>query len=329
MDKLEHFVKKNHHRILNYFTDPNNNIAFVSVLSIYDGVLFMLDLRGGDIPFLETGQFQKKFLVETMETQEFPANLREQPAETLIQDKRFLRESLKILLSNPMEGGVLILGPGYMLDVAKDGSFVILKLADFPDSLNQYGIFQKYDLEYFYNHKNTISQNVKDIYHRMHQNFLTNLDNTQKDWTSFTRDPDKYLHGIQVLLKQYDERMKQCQELKTLIMNMYQIWKQLSREYEMLELQDEPISFDQNLQQNHKKQMLYKKLDRLKLIEKHATDLLNKIHISSTCLMFYIHILSCEIGTIHFKIDKTMEIQEKIQKFVSQQTNLQDLISSI
>lgn len=318
MDKLEHFVKKNHHRILCYLTDRKENISFVVILSVFEGVLFMLDLRDGDIPFIETGQFQKRFYVEPMETQEFPHNLREQPAEILIQDKKFLREALKILLQNPMDGGVCILGPGYILDVSKDGSFVLMRLVDFPDSLNQHGIFQKYDLEFFYNHKNTISQNVKEIYSRMHQNFLSNLENTQKDWETFTKNPSKHLNGIHNLLVQYEERVKNHNELKSMLVSMYQIWKQLSNEYEMLELQHEPISFDQTLQQNHKKQTLYKKLDKLKLIEKHATDLFMKIHISCTCIMFYIHILSCEMGTIQFKVDKTMEIQDKIQKFILQ-----------
>ncbi len=318
MDKLEHFVKKNHHRILSYFTDRKEMICFVAILSVYEGVLFMLDLREGDIPYVETGHFQKRFYIDTIENQEFPSTIREQPAEQLIQDKKFLRESMKILLQNPMEGGVLILGPGYLLDVGKDGSFLIMRLQDFPDSLNQYGIFQKYDLEYFYNHKNTISQNVKEVYNKMHHNFLTNLETTQKDWETFTKNPTKHLHGIHVLLEQYNERMKQCTELKTMIMNMYQIWKQLSNEYEILELQIDPISFDQTLQQNHKKQILYKKLDRLKLIEKHATDLLMKIHISCTCIMFFIHILTCEMGSIHFKIDKTIEIQDKMQKCLVQ-----------
>lgn len=324
MDKLEHFVKKNHHRVLSYFTDKKDHIAFVMILSIYDGVLFMLDLRGGDILFTETGQFQKRYYIEETTIQEFPENLREQPAEILIRDKQFLKDSLKILLNNPMEGGVLILGPGYILDVAKNGSFDISRLMDYPDSLNQYGIFQKYDLEFFYNHKNTISQNVKEIYNRMHKNFLTNLENTKKDWESFSRNPSKHLTGLQNLLVQYNEKMSQYNELKSLTMNMYKLWKQLSQEYDLLGVQESPISFDQSLQLNHKKQMLYKKLDRIKLIEKHATDLLVKIHIICTCIMFYVHILSCELGTIHFKIDKTIEIQDKIQKCLIQ-TAIHDL----
>ncbi len=128
------------------------------------------------------------------------------------------------------------------------------------------------------------------------------------------------------MLEQYEERMKQCNELKTMTMNMYNVWKKLSNEYEMLELQGDPISFDQTLQQNHKKQTLYKKLDRLKLIEKHSTDLLIKIHISWTCLLLYIHILTCEMGSIQFKVDKTVEIQNKIQKSISQCPIMNDLL---
>ena len=120
------------------------------------------------------------------------------------------------------------------------------------------------------------------------------------------------------MLVQYDERVGQFEELKKLIMNMYQIWKQLSSEYEMLEMNNEPVSFDQNLAHHQKKQQLYRKLDKIKLIEKHATDLLVKMHIVRTCLMFYIHLLSCELGAIHFRIDQTLSLQEKLQKFILQ-----------
>jgi hypothetical protein len=316
MDKLENFLKKNHHRVIHYFTTKDDILAFVLILSIYEGVMFMLDVRDGDIAYMETGQFQKRFYVEDMERQEFPPCLREQPAEDLIRDKKLLCEALKILQKSPNEGTLLVLGPEYMLDVARDGTFVLSKLIDFPETLEQHGIFQKYDLEYFYTHKNTISQNVKTIYSRMHQNFLDNLEHIQAEWTDFSKDPSRHLSGIQSLLVQYDERMRQCEELKRMVMDMYKLWKQLSSEHDMMEIQVDPVSFDQTLQQNHKKQLLYRKLDRIRLIEKHSTDLLVKIHIACTCLMFYMHILSCEMGGLHFRIDNTVKLQNDIQKYV-------------
>ena len=328
MDKLEHFLKKNHHRIIYYYTSRDDILWFVMVLSILEGVVFLLDVRDGDIPYMDTGQLQKRFFIEKKETQDFPSILREQPAEHLIRDKKLLTEALKILMNNPIDCNLLIMGPGYCIDTQKNNtiSFSILHLEDFPDTLDQHGIFQKYDLEYFYHHKNTISQNVKLIYMKMHENFLNNLEHMQRDWESFSRDPSRQLDGIKGLLVQYNERMKQCEELKSLIMNMYQMWKQMSAEHDLLEVQADPVSFDQSLQQNHKKQLLYRKLDRIKLIEKHATDLLIKIHIACMCLMFYMHILSCEMGTIHFKIDKTVELQQKIQRFILQTPSALSLI---
>lgn len=316
MDKLEHFLKKNHHRIIYYFTGRDESLWMVMVLSIYEGVPFLLDLRDGDLQFVETGQFQKRFYVEEMAVQEFPETLREQPTDNLMRDRMLLQDSFKILIRSPMEGSLLVMGPGYMMDVGKDGSYVLSRLVDFPDSLNQHGVFQKYDLEYFNNHKNTIAQNVKTIYQKMHENFLENLDHLRREWETFSRDPSRHMAGIKGLLVQYEERTKQCEELKRLIMDMYQIWKQLSNEHDLLEIQADPISFDQNLQQNQKKQLIYRKLDRIKMIEKHATDIMIKIHIACTCLMFYMHILSCEMSTLCFRIDKTAELQEKIQKFV-------------
>jgi len=316
MDKLENFLKKNHHRVIHYFTTKEDILSFVLVLSIYEGVMFMVDVRDGDIGFVETGQFQKRFYVTEMDRQEIPMSIREQPAEDLIRDKKLMTEALRILQRTPTEGNLLVLGPGYMLDVKEDGSFTISNLIDFPETLEQHGIFQKYDLEYFYTHKNTISQNVRTIYDRMHQNFLENLEHIQKEWADFSKDPSRHLSGIQTLLVQYDERMRQREELKKMVMDMYKMWKQFSSEHDMLEMQADPVSFDQTLQQNHKKQMLYKKIDRIKLIEKHSTDLLVKIHIACTCLMFYMHILSCEMEGLHFRIDHTIKLQNDIQKYV-------------
>lgn len=312
MDKLEHFLKKNQHRTMYYFTDRSDILQYVMVLSIYEGVIFMVDLKEGDIRYVDAGQIQQRFYVD--EIQEFPENIREQPVEDLIRDRMLFRDSIKILVHSSIEGGFAMIGPGYILDISRDGTFTLLGLADFPDSLTQHGLFQKYDLEYFYNHKNTISQNVRDIYTRIHQNFLANLENIQKEWELFSRDPARHLQGVHTLLEQYNERNKQYDELKNLAIEMYKIWKQLSAEHDMMEVQSDPVSFDQNLQQNHKKQLLYRKLDKMKLIEKHATDLLVKLHISQTCLMFYIHIILCEMSTIRFRIDKTIERQDRIQK---------------
>jgi len=316
MDKLEHFLKKNHHRIIYYFTDRAERLMYVLVISVYEGVPFMLDLTEGDLTYAEMGQFQKRFFIDEMATQEFPENLREQPAESLIRDKKLLKDAFKVLIHTPMEASLLVLGPGYLLDVDKEGNFILKQLIDFPDSLDQHGIFQKYDLEYFYNHKNTISQNVNLIYDRMKHNFIENLDHIQKEWEIFSKNPMHHMGGIKTLLIQYEERTQQCEELKKLLMNMYQIWKQLSSEHDLLEVQQVPINLEQNLAMNTRRQTLYRKLDRIKLIEKHATDLLIKIHIVCTCLMFYMHILVCEMGKLHFRIDKTIELQEKIQKFV-------------
>jgi len=328
MDKLEHFLKKNHHRIIYYYTSREDMLWFVMVLSILEGVVFLLDVREGDIPYMDSGQFQKRFYMETANNNQFPPILRQQPAEHLIRDKKLLTEALKILMRSPIDCSLFIMGPGYCIDASKDTeiTFQVMQLEDFPDTLDQHGILQKYDLEYFYHHKNTISQNVKLIYSKMHEHFLDNLDHMQRDWESFSRDPSRHLNGIKVLLVQYNERIKQCEELKSLIMNMYQMWKQMSAEHDLLEIQADPISFDQSLQQNHKKQILYRKLDRIKLIEKHATDLLIKIHIACTCLMFYMHVLSCEMETIHFQIDKTVELQQKIQRFVQHTPSTLSLI---
>lgn len=316
MDKLEHFLKKNHHRIIYYFTNQEERLMYALILSIYDGVIFVLDLTEGDIPYIETGQFQKRFYVE--DADDFPDVLREQPAENLIRDRILMKEAFKILIRNPMDGTLMVFGPGYMMDVAKDGEFSIKKLIDFPDSLDQHGILQKYDLEYFYNHKNTISKNVKTIYDRMNQNFIENLDHIQKEWENISKDPSRHLNGIKSLLIQYNERNQQCDELKKLLMNMYQIWKQLSSEHDMMEVQAVPINIEQNMAMNNKRQLLYRKLDRIKLIEKHATDLLVKIHIACTCLMFYIHVIICEMGSLHFRIDRSIALQDQIQKYVMQ-----------
>lgn len=319
MDKLDHFLKKNHHRAVYYFTNRREHLQYVMVLSIHDGTIFMLDLKDGEIPYVETGQIQRRFYVESTERQEFPENFREQPAEDLIRDKRLFRDAIKILTQNQTDLNILFIGPGYILDVARDGGFTIIELTDFPDSLNQHGLFQKCDLEYFYNHKYTIAKTIQDRYTWIYQNFVKNMENIQQEWEMFSRDPGRHLQGIYTLLAQYNERTKQYNELKNLISKLYTTWKQVSAEYDILEVQPDPVSFDQNLKQNHKKQELYRKLDRLKLIEKHATDLLVKIHIAHSCLMLYIHILMCEMSTIRFRADRTAELQEKIQKFVAGQ----------
>lgn len=318
MDKLEHFLRKNHHRVVYYFTSTSDMLVYVMVLSIFEGVVFMVDVKDGDIPFTESGSFQKRFFVSELPSQEMPVSIHDQPIDKLIRDKDLLRSSLKILQKKNMGGNLVILGPSYLVDVSGDGSFNLSGLADFPDTLDQHGIFQKYDLEYFYNYKNTISQNVKVIYGHLHQNFLENLEQIKSEWDHFSKDPSRHFSGLETLLSHYGERAKQCDELKKLIMTMYQIWKQLSSEYELIEARSEPVSFDQNLQLNQKKQQLYRKLDRIKLIEKHATDLLVKIHVACTCLMFYIHMLTCEMGTIHFRIDQTIDLQDKLQKFITQ-----------
>lgn len=318
MDKLEHFLKKNHHRIVHYFTNTNNNLVYVLVLSIYDGVLFMVDLKDGFIPFVETGSFQKRFYVNDRPEQTFPDSLHEQPIDHLVRNEHLLKGSLKVLQRKQIDGNVVIMGSNYLLDVMPDGSYTIMDLTDFPDTLEQHAIFQKYDLDYFYNHKNTISQNVKLIYDKFHTNFLENLQVMKDEWENFSKDPTRHLDGFKVLLEQYDERTKQCSELKTLVMDMYQIWKQMNSEYDMMEVQHEPVSFDQNLKINQKKQLLYRKLDRIKLIEKHATDLLVKIHIACMCLLFSIHLLSCEMGEIQFRLGNILEAQNKIQKYLVQ-----------
>jgi hypothetical protein len=320
MDKLEHFLKRNQHRTVYYFTDRKEIVYYVMILSIHDGVLYILDVRDGGIPYIETGQVQKRFYVEPREHQDFPDNMREQPIEDLIKDKSLFRDAIKMLIPTPLEGSLLCVGPRYLLDVKKDGTFTIFSLVDFLDSLNQHGIFQKYDLEYFYNHKNTITHTVRDTYTCIQQNFIANMEKTQHEWDLFCRDPSKYFQGIHNLLLQYHERGKQYTELKTLLVNMYDMWKKLSAEYDMLEVQGTPISFDQNLQQNHKKQLLYRKLDRLRLIEKHSTDLAVKIHIAHTCIMLYIHIILCEMSTIRFKVDRSTDLQVKIQKFIEHQS---------
>ena len=322
MDKLEHFLKKNHHRIVHYFTNMNNNLIYVMVLSIYDGVLFMVDLKDGYIPFIETGNFQKRFYVSERYEQKLPEPLHEQPIDQLVKNDLLLKGSLKVLQRKQMDGNVVIMGSNYLLDVKPDGSYIIMDLTDFPDTLEQHAIFQKYDLDYFYNHKHTISQNVKIIYDKFHTNFLENLEIIKNEWENFSKDPTRHLSGFEVLLEQYNERTKQEEELKNLVMSMYQIWKQLSSEYDMMEVQTAPVSFDQNLKINQKKQMLYRKLDRIKLIEKHATDLLVKIHIASTCLMFCIHLLTCEMGEIQFRLGNILEVQNKIQKHLLQSPNV-------
>lgn len=317
MDKLEHFLRKNHHRVIHYFTTNDDILTYVLVISIYDGVPFIVDVKEGDIKFIDGGNFQKRFHVSDNNTMEFPPSIHDQPIEHLLRDKKLLYESLKILQQKPIDGNLIILGPNYLMDVNSDGSYKLYELMDFPDTIDQHGIFQKYDLEYFYNHKNTISQNVKIIYSRLHNNFLDNLDHIRSEWEIFSKDPTKYLSGLEMLLSQYRERTQQCEELKKLIINMYQIWKQLSSEYDMLEIQADPVSFDQNLQMNQKKQLLYRKLDKLKLIEKHATDLLIKLHIAYTCLMFYIHLLTCEMGSIHYRIDQSIDLQSRLCKFIT------------
>jgi len=322
MDKLEHFLKKNQHRVVHYFTNTENNIVYVLVLSIYDGVLFMVDLKDGYIPYIETGNFQKRFYVNNRYEQKLPEPLHDQPIDQLIRNENLLKGSLKVLQRKQIEGNLVIMGSNYLLDVKPDGSYVIMDLTDFPDTLEQHAIFQKYDLDYFYNHKHTISQNVKIIYDRFHDNFLENLEIIKNEWENFSRNPAKHLSGFEVLLEQYNERMKQCEELKRLIMNMYQIWKQLSSEYDTMEVQSAPVSFDQNLKINQKKQMLYRKLDRIKLIEKHATDLLVKIHIACTCLMLCIHLLTCEMGEVQFRLENILNVQNNIHKHLGHSPNV-------
>jgi hypothetical protein len=318
MDKLEHFLKKNHHRIVHYFTTMNNNLMYVLVLSVYEGVLYMIDLKDGYIPYVDTGNFQKRFYISERYEQKIPDPLHEQPIDHLVKNDSLLKGSLKVLLRKQVEGNLVVMGSNYLMDVQPNGNVLILELTDFPDTLEQHGIFQKYDLDYFYNHKHTISQNVKIVYDRFHSNFLDNLHIIKTDWETFSRDPAKHLSGFEVLLEQYNERTKQYDELKTLVMNMYQIWKQLSSEHDMMENQTDPVSFDQNLKLNQKKQLIYRKLDKIKLIEKHATDLLVKIHIACTCLMFYIHLLSCEMGEIQYRLGTILEAQTKIQKHMVQ-----------
>jgi hypothetical protein len=322
MDKLEHFLKKNQHRIVHYFTNTNDNLVYVLVLSIYDGVLFMVDLKDGYIPFVETGNFQKRFYVADRVEQKLPEPLHEQPIDLLIRNDDLLKGSLKVLQRKQIDGNVVIMGSNYLIDTKPDGSYVIMDLTDFPDTLEQHAIFQKYDLDYFYNHKHTISQNVKIIYDRFHTNFLENLEVIKNEWENFSKDPTRHLSGFEVLLEQYNERTKQCGELKKLVMSMYQIWKELSSEYDTMEVQSQPISFDQNLKMNQKKQMLYRKLDRIKLIEKHATDLLVKIHIACTCLMFCIHLLTCEMGEVQFRLGNILDVQNKVQKNLTHSPNV-------
>lgn len=316
MDKLEHFLKKNHHRVVHYFTNMSNHLVYVMVLSVYDGVLYMIDLKDGFIPYVETGNFQKRFYVQ--ERQDIPEPLHEQPMDHLIKKEGLLQGALKVLQRKPVEGNLVVMGSNYLLDVKPEGTWTVLELTDFPDTLEQLGIFQKYDLDYFYNHKHTISQNVKMIYDRFHVNFVGNLENMKTEWERLSKNPTQHLSGFEVLLEHYKERSRQCQELKKLVMNMYQIWKQLSMDYDMLDAQAEPVSFDQNLKMNQKKQMLYRKLDKIKLIEKHATDLLLKIHIACTCLMFSIHLLTCEMGDIQFRLGNIVNAQEKLQKHLFQ-----------
>lgn len=287
---------------------------YVMILSIYDGVLYMIDLKDGFIPYVETGSFQKRFYISERYEQTLPEPLHEQPIDHLLQNDELLKGSLKVLQRKQIEGNLVVMGSNYMIDVKPNGVCLILELTDFPDTLDQHGIFQKYDLDYFYNHKHTISQNVKMIYDRFHINFLENLEIIKNEWEDFSKNPSRHLSGFEILLEQYNERSKQCEELKKLIMNMYQIWKQLSSDYDLLEIQAEPVSFDQNLKMNQKKQLIYRKLDRIKLIEKHATDLLLKVHIARTCLMFYIHLLSCEMGEIQNRLENILGAQNKIQR---------------
>lgn len=322
MDKLEHFLKKNHHRIVHYFTNTNNNLVYVMVLSIYDGVLFMVDLKDGYIPYMDTGNFQKRFYVNERYEQRLPEPLHQQPIDDLLRNDRLLKGSLQMLRRKQMDGNLIVMGSNYVIDVRPDNSLLILELTDFPETLEQHAIFQKYDLDYFYNHKHTISQNVKLIYDRFHTNFLENLEHIKNEWEDFSRDPIRHLSGFETLLEQYNERTQQCEELKKLVMTMYQIWKELSSQYDMIEVQTEPVSFDQNLKMNQKKQLLYRKLDRIKLIEKHATDLLVKIHIACTCLMLSIHLLTCEMGEIQFRLGNILDAQNKIQKHLVQSPNV-------
>lgn len=316
MDKLEHFLKKNHHRIVHYFTNMGDVLAYVMVLSVHDGVLYMVDLRDGHIPYVETGSFQKRFYVSEKCASSIPEPVHEQPTDGMMRDEKLWKGALRVLRRKQVEGSVVVMGSNYLIDARPDGSFVVSELVDFPDTLEQQGIFQKYDLDYFYNHKHTISQNVRLVYDRFHTHFLENLEAIKTKWEDFSKNPTRHLSGLEVLLAQYEERNKQSAELKNLVLNMYQIWKQLSSEYDAMEVQVEPVSFDQNLKMNQKKQLLYRKLDKIKLIEKHATDLLLKIHIARTCLLFCIHLLVCEMGDIQFRLDDILETQTKIQKQV-------------
>jgi hypothetical protein len=326
MDKLEHFLKKNHHKALSYFTTKNDILVYVMVLSLFDGIIYIIDLNDGDIPYINSG-ITKRFYVEELNTSDIPVCIHDQPIDSLIRNKELLKESLKVLQTKNIDGNLLILGSNYCIEVLSN-DYKLFSLTDFPETLEQHGVFQKYDLEYFYNHKNTISQNVKQVYTKLHQNFLTNLEQVKIQWEIFSKDPSQQLAGIQVLLQQYLERSNQREELKKLVISMYQTWKQISNEYDMLEIHEEPISFDQNLQLNQKKQLLYRKLDRIKLIEKHAIDLLVKIHISCTCLLFYIHLLLCEMGLIHFRINRSVVLQSQIQKFISTTNSISSLLDS-
>lgn len=318
MDKLEHFIKKNHHRIVCYFTTTSDSLMYVMVLSIYDGVMYMIDLKDGFIPYVETGNIQKRYYLGERQEEHLPEPIHEQPIDSMVRDTDLLKGALKVLQRKQLDGNLVVMGSNYVIDTRPDGTYIILELVDFPDTLDQHGLFQKYDLDYFYNHKHTISQNVRMVYEKFHVNFLENLGIIRKEWEDFSKNPSKHLSGFERMLEQYNERTKQCAELKKLVMNMYQIWKQLSSEYDMMEVQMAPVSFDQNLKMNQKKQMLYRKLDKIKLIEKHATDLLLKIHISSTCLMFYLHLVACQMGEVQFRLDSILNTQNKINKHLFQ-----------
>jgi len=313
MDKVEHFLRKNHHRVLYYFTDREEILNYILVLSIYEGTLFMVDIREGGIGYMDTGQMIKRFYVEDCESQQIPESAQEHPVEALMRDQTQMKEAMKILLRNQYEGTLVIMGPKYMMEIMGDGSFKIRRLMDFPDTLVQHGLFYKYDLEYFYNNKNTIAHNIQSFHTSLHTNFMENLALMQKEWSEFSRDPSRYLAGLQLLLDQYEERNRQSDELRKLVINMYLLWKELTNEHDMLDNQN-PVSFDQSLQLNQKKQEIFRKIDRMKLIEKHATDLLCKIHISQTSLLFSIHVLSCEMSKIYFRVEQSVCIQEKINQ---------------
>lgn len=316
MDKLEHFLKKNHHRVVHYFTNTGDVLAYVMVLSIYEGVLYMVDLSDGHIPYVETGGFQKRFYVGSRcASTAIPEPIHEQPTDGMMRDEKLWKGALQVLRRKQAEGSVVVLGSNYMIDARPDGSFFVSELVDFPDTLEQQGIFQKYDLDYFYNHKHTIPQNVRIVYDRFHTHFLENLEAVKNKWEGFSKDT-RHLSGLEDLLAQYDDRNKQCLELRNLVLGMYQIWKQLSSEYDAMDIQADPVSFDQNLRMNQKKQLLYRKLDKIKLIEKHATDLLLKIHIARTCLLFCIHLIVCGMGDIQFRVDDMLETQSKVRKQV-------------